>query len=356
MGAVPKGKMSSKERVLSALAHVEPDRVPINYETNPGIDARLKAHYGLDARDAEGLRQVLGVDFLGVHAPYVGPKLHPDVPDRRVDIWGVRTRYIEHESGGYWDFCDFPLRGASEDEIASWPLPSPDDFDYSVILEQCRRYAHYCLYVGSAGWGCIINRIGKLLGMDQVLMDLVTDNPATLLLIERKQQIELEVLERSIEAARGMVSHVWLGEDMSTQLGPMISLDLYRRHIRPWHAKFVSLAKAYDLPVIFHSCGSCSWAFEDFIEIGIDAVDTLQPEARNMEAFGDRLAFHGCISTAGPVAYGTVDEVVADCRRTLEIMMSGGGYCYAPSHQLQDNSPTENVVAMYETAHRYGRY
>ena len=74
------------------------------------------------------------------------------------------------------------------------------------------------------------------------------------------------------------------------------------------------------------------------------------------ERYGDRLAFHGCISTAGPVAYGTVDEVVAYCRETLEIMMPGGGYCFAPTHALQDNSPTENVVAMYEVARNYGRY
>ena len=96
--------------------------------------------------------------------------------------------------------------------------------------------------------------------------------------------------------------------------------------------------------------------------MGITGVDTLQPEAKNMSPeylkthFGGRLFFHGCISTAGPVAYGTPAEVTEYCRRTLEIMMPGGGYCFAPTHCLQDNSPTENVIAMYEAAHAYGRY
>ncbi|MEI7437679.1 MAG: hypothetical protein WCL16_12820, partial [bacterium] len=72
------------------------------------------------------------------------------------------------------------------------------------------------------------------------------------------------------------------------------------------------------------------------------------------QTFGGRLAFHGCISTAGPVAYGTVADVVADCHKTLEIMKPGGGYCFAPTHSLQDNSPTENVIAMYDTARQYG--
>ena len=111
-----------------------------------------------------------------------------------------------------------------------------------------------------------------------------------------------------------------------------------------------------------HTCGSSSWAYDDFIEMGVSVVDTLQPEAKNMQPaylkqrFGGKLAFHGCISTAGPVAYGTVDDVVANVRETLEIMMPGGGYALAPTHQLQDNSPTENVLAMYEAAREYGVY
>jgi uroporphyrinogen decarboxylase len=354
--------MGSRERVLAALHHTEPDRVPINYASNPGIDARLKSHYGLAGTDDEGLRRILGVDFVGVGAPYVGRKLHADIPHRQVDIWGVRTRWVQHENGGYWDFCDFPLAQATEEECAAWPMPSPDDFDYAAIATQCRRLEHYCLYVGGAGIGCIINRIAKLRGMAQVLMDLLTEDPVALVLIQRKQEIELEMMRRSIEAGKGRIDFLWMGEDLGTQIGPMISLDLYRRQIRPWHQKFVDLAKAYGLPVMFHCCGSSSWAFADFADVGIDAVETLQPEAKNMDpaylkdAFGDRLAFHGCISTAGPVATGSVADVVADCRRILEIMMPGGGYCFAPTHQLQDNTPTGNAVAMYEVARTYGRY
>ena len=111
-----------------------------------------------------------------------------------------------------------------------------------------------------------------------------------------------------------------------------------------------------------HTCGSSSWAYEDFIDMGVKVVDTLQPEAVNMspsylkEHFGGRLAFHGCISTAGPMANGTVEQVVADCKQVLETMMPGGGYCFAPTHCIQDNSPTENVLAAYQTAYELGRY
>jgi uroporphyrinogen decarboxylase len=197
---------------------------------------------------------------------------------------------------------------------------------------------------------------------EQTLMDLVCEEPAVLLLIERRIAILLEIIGRTIEAANGRLDILWMGEDLGTQQKPMISMDMYHRHIRPVQEKFIALAKAHDLKTVIHTCGSSSWAYEDFIEMGVTAVDTLQPEAVNMapaylkKKFGGRLAFHGCISTAGPVAYGSVAEVTAYCRETLAIMMPGGGYCFSPTHDLQDNSPTENVVAMYEAAHTYGRY
>ncbi len=357
-----KKSMTPKQRVLTAIAHREPDRVPVDYSANPGIDGRLKQHFGLQPGDDEGLRRALGVDFRRIGAPYKGPKLHADVPGRQVDEWGIRRRWIEHETGGYWDYCDFPLREATLEEVEAWPMPSPDDFDYAAIAFTCRDAGNYCLVAGGAGTGDIINSTGMIRGMEQTLVDLATDEPAGLRYIERKTGIQLEIIRRTLEAGKGMIDMLMLGEDLGTQIAPMISLELYRRHIRPVQEKFCQLAKAHGIPVMIHCCGSSSWAFEDFIEIGIGVVDTLQPEAKDMapeylkRRFGGRLAFHGCISTAGPVATGSVADTVAYCRRTLEIMMPGGGYCFAPTHSLQDNSPTENVVAMYETARTEGAY
>lgn len=355
--------MTSKERVLAAFHHTEPDRVPIDYCANAGIDARLKAHFGLEPSDYEGLVRALGVDFRGYGAPYIGPRLHAEVPDRYVEpCWGFHCRWIEHDSGGYWDYCDFPLKGADSETVASWPTPSPDDFDYSHVAEMCKANAEFAVYLGGGGLGDIINSTGFVCGMEDILVALALDDEAMLVLIDKRLGVLLEVARRTIEAARGGIDFMWMGEDLGTQKSPMISLDLFRKHIRPRHQKFIDLAKSFDLPVMIHTCGSSSWAYEDYIEMGMNAVDTLQPEATNMdpkylkEHFGGRLAFHGCISTAGPVAYGTVDDVIADCRLILEIMMPGGGYMFAPTHALQDNSPTENVVAMYECAKKYGSY
>ena len=356
-------KHSSKTRVLTAFARQEPDRVPVNYMANAAIDRRVKQHFGLGHEDDEGLRQALGVDFRGVAPPYTGPRLHAEVPGKAVNPeWGVRTRWIEHESGGYMDYCDFPLAEADEDAIEAWPMPSPDDYDYRAVVDRCQQYEQYALHAGGPGLGDIINSSGMLRTMEEVLVDLITDNPAGLRMIDRKLAIAIEITRRTIEAAKGKIDFLWIGEDLGTQHTPLISLDLFRRHVRPRHQKLVDLAKSFDLPVMIHSCGSSSWAYEDFIEMGIDAVDTLQPEATNMapeylkETFGGRLAFHGCISTAGPVATGSARDVTESVRETLGIMMPGGGYCLSPTHALQDNSPTENVVAMYDAARDLGRY
>ena len=354
--------MTSRERVQAAFGHGTPDRVPIDYLANPGIDRRLKEHFRLSAGDDDGLRRALGVDFLEVTPQYTGPALHPALPGRTIDMWGIRTRWVEHGSGGYWDYCDFPLRDADLDAVERWPMPSPDHFDYDGALATCDRMKGMCLILGNPGAGDMINTAGMIRTMEQTLLDLKTGEPACLRFVEKKNEVQLEVYRRMLEKAGGKYDLLWLGEDLGTQRGPMIGLELFRKKIRPEHQKFVDLAKSFGLRVMMHSCGSSSWAFDDFIAMGIKVVDTLQPEAKDMSPaylkarYGASLSFHGCISTAGSVATGSVEDVVREVESTLEVMMPGGGYAFSPTHMLQDNSPTENVVAMYETAQRIGRY
>jgi hypothetical protein len=354
--------MTSKERVKLAFAHEIPDRVPIDYLANPAIDARLKAHYGLAAHDDEGLRRALGVDFFEIIPGYTGPTLHTPVEGRKIDLWGIHTRWVEHESGGYWDYCDFPLKDADVAAVNAWPMPSPDDFDYASIPAMCKAMEGYCLLIGNPGAGDMINTAGMIRGVEQVLVDLMSDDEACLRFMTRKNEVQLAMLERALEAARGAIDILWLGEDLGTQRGPMIGLELFRKHIRPQHQRFSDLARHFGIPVMIHSCGSSSWAFDDFLDMGITIADTLQPEAKNMEPaylkqrYGTRMSFHGCISTAGVVARGTVDETVSMVKDALEIMMPGGGYALSPTHMLQDNSPTGNVVALYDTAKKCGVY
>ena len=354
--------MTARERVRRTFAYEKTDRVPIGYDAHPGIHQRLMAALG--ASDGEELLEALGADCRAVGAPYTGPELFP-VPEGRMvnQLEGCIMRKVEHASGYYWDFCDFPLKDAPDEAFAAFPVPDPDDFDYDAALERARAYGgRYALYAGGPGCPDVINSNGRIMGMEDVLCHLIAGDEAAMALIRRRADFQLGMLERTLDKCRGEIDFLWLGEDLGTQIGPMISPELYRRALKPIHRQFAQLAEAYGVPSLMHTCGSSSWAYEDFIEIGIKGVDTLQPEAADMspaylaEHFGGRLNFRGCISTAGPVAYGNPEQVRENCRETLEIMMACRGYHFAPTHELQDNTPAENAVAMYQAAHDLGRY
>lgn len=355
--------MTSKERVLRTFAHESVDRIPIDYSSNPGIHNRLCHALGIQPENKETLFHILGVDFRSVDAIYKGQNLFPVLKDRKTDpVYGFNMRWVTHESGGYWDFCDFPLKDADDEFIANFPLPSPDDFSVEHIKHQLKTISDKAIYVGHPGIADIINSTGRLMGMEDTLINLFTEDEATLTYVDRAIDLQLAILEKIIKESGELLDFIWMGEDLGTQHSPMISMEMYRRILKPRHQKYVDLAKAYNKPIMVHTCGSSSWVYEEFIEMGINAVDTLQPEAANMspaylkEHFGGRLSMHGCISTAGPLAYGTVSEVDKNVKETLEIMMPGGGYHLAPTHMIQDNSPVENVIAMYQAAHKYGRY
>ena len=357
-----KETMTAKERVRRTFEFEKTDRVTIGYEANGAIHARLCGALGVRPDDMESLYCALGVDYRGIGAPYTGPELYKAPPNRRVNpLEGCVMRWVEHGSGGYWDFCDFPLQDAEDEEFDAFPVPNPDHFDYEAAAARAKAYrGEYGLYVGNAGMPDIINSNGRIMGMEDVLCHLLTENEAAMRFIHRRADFHLRMMERLLDACRGMIDFVWLGEDLGTQHTQLISTELYRRTLKPIHKQFVDLAKSHNLPVLIHSCGSSSWVYEDFIEMGVRGVDTLQPEAHNMspeylvEHFGGRLNFRGCISTAGPLAYGTAQEVEENCRKVLEIMRPAGGYHFAPTHAIQDNSPTENVLAMYRSVHKYG--
>ena len=355
--------MSSRERVAGALRRQPVDRIPIDYLANEGIDARLKKHFSLAPDDTEGLLRILNVDLRELRLPYRGAPLHKTVPNRRVDpAWGFVTRWVKHETGGYWDYCDFPLASLDPHQIATWPMPDPDDYDYSALQEQARKWKDLALVYGNPGLGDILNTTGMWCSMERVFIALAEQDVAWMHLVDRRMAIQLELLERSLEHLGSRIDCIWMGEDLGSQIGPLISLEMYRDVLRKRHQQFIDLAAAYDIPVMMHSCGSSSWFFEDFISMGIAAVDTLQPEATRMDplylkkTYGDRLAFHGGFSTAGSVVDAPREVVRAELRELLEVMMAGGGYLFAPTHLLQDNSRLENVVGVYQSLIELGRY
>jgi len=361
--------MTSKERVRKTLLHEKTDRVPINFYANPTIQRKLCEVCGIPDNQ-ESVLQYFGVDsrqlFPDPAEIYRGRSLFRQIPGLSVDpVYGFHSRWIENEFGGYQDFCEFPLKDASSDTIAAFPVPDPEDFDFGSTDMLLKRYKDKAIYIGSPGFCDIINSTGRVMGMEDTLVNMAFEDEATIRYIKRKVQFEVGYLERifeEVKKAGEVVDLLWIGEDLGTQIAPIISMELFRKVIKPMIKLYIDLADSYRAPVMVHTCGSSSWAYEDFIEMGVRAVDTLQPESANMspnylvDEFGGRLSFHGCISTAGALSQGSAEEVEEECRRTLEIMMPAGGYHFAPTHLIQDNTPVENIIAMYDSVYKYGFY
>jgi hypothetical protein len=357
------GRMTSYERVQRTLSFDVPDRVPIDYSANSVINSRLLKALGLGNTD--DLINHLGVDFYPVDAESVGPTPFPQMDGFIVNPeYGYHSRWVKNQFGGYHDFCHFPLKGVDADVISSWPLPDPDQYNYGDVLSRLPSHKDKAIYVGHPGYMDIINSLGRLMGMDECLVNLQLRDEATLEYIRRKTDFEIRKLDRTIEKmskAGFKASFLMLGEDLGTQISPMISRELFDDVIRPVLFQYLNFANAFSLPVMIHTCGASSWVYEDFISMGVRAVDALQPEAKNMapdilvSRFGGRLVFHGCISTAA-IAQLNPDEVAELCRKTVDIMKPTRGYHFSPSHMIQDNTPIENIISMYQTAHHCGIY
>jgi uroporphyrinogen decarboxylase len=346
-------KMQPKERVTLALNWQEPDRPPIQIYLTPEIEARLKERF--PGRD---LDEVFGVDFRFVSPEWRGPVTPTTAEGVFYDVWGIGYRNAAYEFGTYPEACDLSLaRITTMDEFARYPWPSVDDYDFSTLEAQCDRVRDFCVCLGGAGIPDIVNGVSRGRGMEQVLTDIALDDEVGLAIIDRRVDFYYAFLERGLQAARGKVDLVCLGEDCGTQKGRLVSPATFDRAFRPRLEKFYDLAHAYGAKAMMHSCGDTSDLQPTFIDMGLDVLDAMQPEPPGMRDIErlrgmtrGKLAYCGLISTQETLPRGTVAQCRAEARHRLDVIARGGGYVFAPAHCIQPDTPIENVLAVFEEA------
>jgi uroporphyrinogen decarboxylase len=363
--------MDSRERVALALAHKEPDRVPVDCWAAPEVTARLIRHLGLATE--EELLQHLDVDFRYVEGPkYVGPAPRAAADGSVEDPWGVPRVRVQVGAGdkaaAYWEVAQFPLQGArSVEEVRDYPKwPSPDWFDYGVVRDQvaaARRTGRVVVFMGDR-----LNRCAQLKpamylrGVEQILLDLALNPEIAQEIIQRIAAFYLEYARRTLAAAGGGIDIFMMGDDFGTQAGPLLSPAMWRQFLRPGFEAFVGLAKRYGSRVAHHSCGSIKPLIPDLIECGLDILNPLQPDARDMDhrelkrLFGDRLAFHGSVSIQRALPFGTPDDVRNEVRERFEALAPGGGFIVCTAHSIQADTPLENIEALFDAYRTLGRY
>ncbi len=346
--------MTPKERVLAAVAHEKPDRVPIQTYLTPEIEKKLMGHFGFDT--VEELLRKLGVDLRVVTPAYEAARPLPEGCDL-VDEWGVGYEMFDHGHGGaypearYLPFAEM----TTMDQVEGYDWPDPGNYDYDSIPGQCAVFSEFAVCAGNAGIPDIVNGVSRGRGMERVLMDIMLEDPVGAAIIDKRCDHYFEVMRRTLEAGKGRIDILCLGEDTGNQAGPMVPPEVFDRFFRPRIQRFIDLAHEFGCKAMMHSCGNTRKLQPRFIEMGLDILDAMQPEPPGMDPeelkseFGDRLAFCGLISTQRTLPFGTVADCRAEARHRLSLFRDGG-YIFSPAHCIQADNPLENVLAIYEEA------
>jgi uroporphyrinogen decarboxylase len=200
-----------------------------------------------------------------------------------------------------------------------------------------------------------INSIARARGTEQVLVDLITDDPVYLEIMEARFRFYHEMHRKVLEAAGGLIDFTHIGEDLGTQRAQVISHAIFERHFAPKFKLYFDMVHSYGARTMMHMCGCVIAFLPRLIELGLDVYDVVQPAVPEMDIaelqhrFGDRLTFCGSVCVQSTLAFGTPGQVEDEVRRRLALFPKGGLFL-GPTHAIQVGSPLENVLALYRAA------
>ena len=388
--------LGPRERVKTALQHVEPDRVPVDFLATPEIWKHLVDHLKPDAdvvgsseyfepaweailRHFEVDCRVLAYDQFCKPPESILHKgarvdwwaaLSRSTPNRMwrqitpegdsYDIWGHHIRVVANPTGAYEEYASWQLsRAQTVDDLKGHPWPEPDWWDFSPlpeVLEHLDRggECHIRFRIGS-----VFEVAWQLRGMQEFLMDLALDPSIPLYIMDRLADVYVENTRRVLELAGDRLDMVYLYDDVATQKSLVMSHEMWQKYIRPRHAKIIEVAKTYGKSVMYHCDGAIYPLIPELIDLGVDVLNPVQADAVGMEPerlkgeFGDRLSFHGGIDIIKTLPKGSVENVRAEVRERVSVLGKNGGYILASSHHIQSDTPLENVLTMYDLALRY---
>jgi uroporphyrinogen decarboxylase len=370
--------MTPRQRVLAALNHEEVDRVPIDLGGTPdstictGAYLRFVEWLGVKISSP----RIIDVAFDLVEIDEAVLKLLPtdtrplliNPPERSkmhwldestfVDEWGIT--YRRPLGRRQFDMIAHPLAEATVSDIERYNWPDvKDPGRYAGLREKARQMHEETEFAICASPldTSIFERACWLRGTERFLTDLLLDPPFALALLEKVADVQFELYERFLREVGSFVDVVIIEDDIGIQTGPLVRPELYRQVVKPFHRRYVELIRQHtDAKIIMHSCGSIVDLIEDYIEIGIDALNPMQVSAAGMSPenlawrFAGRIAFWGGIDTQQLLPRGRPEDVREAVRHIIQVMNHSGGYILAAVHNIQDDVPPENIWAMLDEA------
>jgi uroporphyrinogen decarboxylase len=381
--------MTPRERVLAAINHEEPDRVPIVLGVSNATGIKMKPYQdlkrilGFKAED----RYIYDWPELGTADPDEETmlRLHSDVRgvwDREpqsimernrkrephspcIDSWGSGQKEI---SPGVWFPGIHPMADATTlEEIENYPWPDMmDPTRVQGVREKAKRLAEENRYaILATPWLLFpFERSFAMQGMDRFLGNMIRFPDFAKALLERIAALCKELMGVFLRELGENVDIIKIGDDLGMQTGLMISPDMYRQILKPIHADFISFIKTRtNAKIFFHSDGDIFDLIEDMVEIGVDILNPIQTSAGRMadlsalkQRYGEEIVFCGAIDTHRILPHGTPEEVKQEVRRVIRNLGPGGGYMVGAVHTIMDDVPAENILAMVDAVEEFGHY
>ena len=346
--------MTSRERVLAAFEHAEPDRVPCWFGTSDEFLDKATEQLGLDE---EGLRVRLWDDFRRICAEYKGPEFELSEEATSRTVFGVERKGI-----GYGQPINHPLADADLKAVREYCWPDPEWMDVSTIRAQAENFhGEYAILGGE--WSPFWHDAIDLFGMENLYVKMYTEPEVIEAAMQYMVGYYAAVSERTFDAAGDLIDVFFIGNDFGSQRGALLGPQLFMRHIMPHLKRLADLGHAWGLKVQLHCCGGFAPLIPLMIDAGIDGLHAVQPSCMGMALeklksdFGDKILFNGAIDSHHVLIDGTVEMVKEETRKVLEIMMPGGGYIGGASHDtILEETPVENVLAMFDTIKEFGQY
>ena len=371
--------MTGKERVLCALNHQEADRVPLdigginNTAMHYLVEQELKKYLKLKDNGTCIKSRSQGavipdqsiVDYFSSDTCCIYINEHPWIDNGDgtfTDMWNIQRK--ADPKGYYYHMCKSPLAEAeSVNDILDYKFPELTESMVAGMAETLEANKDKC---------CILEGLKEqmfglpswLRGVQNFYMDLLVEEKMVEALLERMLDYFIRYIDFVMARVGDKIDIVKVSDDLGTQTSLLVSPEVYREKIKPYAAKlYAHIKDKYNKKLLMHSCGAIRPLLEDFIEMGIDAVNPVQFNAAGMELaalkadFGDRLCFWGGgVDTQSVLNMGTPEDVRKQVKHNLEIMKKHGGYVFAQVHNIQPGVPVENIVAMYETYRENAAY
>lgn len=385
-----KETMTSRERVLAALNHTEPDRVPIDLGGNQtgihkfaylellrplGMQDEMRIMDAVQqlAQPCEELLRRFHVDTRYIAAGAASDWKGGIVQERRdgrlwhdlVDEFGVRWS-MPDDQPYFMDITLHPLAGAAISDIKDYPFPKGDDpgrfqglRERALLLKKETPYA-----VVSGISGVIYETCWYMRGLENWYMDMMMNPEFCEALLDQTLQFWLDWFRVFLDEVGDVVDVIMIGDDLAGQGGPLFNPDTYRTIVKPRQKRLVQYIKGRTQAKIwYHTCGACAGYIPDLLDNGIDILNPVQISAADMDPavlkreYGDRLSFWGgAIDAQHILPLGSPEDVRQAVRENLQALKPGGGYVFNNVHNIQAGVPPENIVALYDAAYEFGFY